>query len=169
MSVTKVIARVHTGPLRGATLAVAGAVLAVAFLPGAVAVAEPEDDLVWYRDFSEFTLTSQTMEPLGIFQQTGNGPLDGWSNASEPATLVLPDELQADETGYLVPWLDDYEFETYDITGGDAAIPTGSVIDVSVFPSLILGSETIEIPGAGLFGLPETIETLFDASGSFSF
>jgi hypothetical protein len=148
--------------------AAAGAVLAVTFLPHGVAGAEPEVDLVWYRDFGALTLTSETNNAFDI-EQVGYGPLNGLNFSSAPiGDIVLPDELQADQTANFLPWLDDYEIATYDVTVGDAAIPTGSVIDLSLSPTLSTGTETIEIPGAGLFGLPEIVETFFSPMGSFS-
>lgn len=155
--------------LRSATLslgAAAGAVLAVAFLPRGVAAAGPEDELYWFPDFNSFNETSNS-DLFLVDTETGTGPLNGYATPFETTlTPVLPDELQANTTITDVPLLDSASV-TSDITGGDAAIPTGSVIDLSSNPDF--AAETVEVPGAGLFGLPEITETFFTPFGDFSF
>lgn len=153
--------------LRGATLslaaAAAGAVLAVAFLPRGVAAAD-ENDLFWYPDDGLFTQTSQTTDAFGLIQVTGYGPLNGAISSLDP-TIVDSDELQANDS--LTDWPGIFESGTWDVTAGDTAIPTGSVIDVTDFPDTF-ATETVEIPNAGLFGLPEITETFFTLFGNFS-
>jgi hypothetical protein len=165
--------------LRSATLslcAAAGATLAVAFLPHGVAAADNEDDLFWNNGV--LTDTSSTTIPFGDLQAgdiqvTGSGPLDAYdSPADVVGTPVLTDELQANATLNFVSWAssqgaEQADFATYDITQGDAAIPTDSVIDWGYFQGF--AAETVEVPDAGLFGLPEITETLFTPFGDFSF
>jgi hypothetical protein len=154
----------NTKLLRNATLslgAAAGAMLAVAFLPIGVAAA---DELFWYPDFSMLTQTSETTDALGLIQETGYGPLNGSISPLDP-TIVDSDALQANDT--ITDWPGFFESGTWDVTAGDAAIPTGSVIDITDVPDAF-ATETIEIPNAGLFGLPEITETFFTLFGNFT-
>jgi hypothetical protein len=156
----------RTAALGGLLAAVGAPLIALSTSP--IAAAGPEDELFWYPDESEFTQTSETSNDLDIGTFEGYGPLDGFTSAFDNSVLALPDELQANITETSIPWLDGYEGGTWDITSGDAGIPTGSVIDLSGFPSLSFATETVDIPGAGLFGLPEITETLFTSFGDFS-
>jgi hypothetical protein len=156
----------RTAALGGLLAAVGAPLIALSTSP--TAAAGPEDELFWYPDENAFTQTSDTTSALDIGTFTGYGPLDGFTSPFDNSMLALPDELQANITETSIPWLDGYEGGTWDITSGDAEIPTGSVIDLSGFPSLSLATETVDIPGAGLFGLPEITETLFTSFGDFS-
>lgn len=163
----------NTKSLRGAAVslaavAVGGAMLGLTVLPRGVASADNEDQLYWLPDPNEYTQTSYKADLFGDAQVTGDGALDGYASPFE-TTPVYSDELLANVsiTGNT---LLGYEFETYNITGGDAAIPTGSVIDQSLFNVFDenFGAVTVEVPGAGLFGLPEITDTFFTPLGDFS-
>ena len=158
----------NTKLLRGATpsLAAAGAVLVLGFLPRGVAAADNEDELLWFQDQNLFNMTSSTYDVFGDDDVTGTGPLSGYTEFGGSA--VLPDELQANETETIIPWLGPGVNATFDVTGGDAAIPTGSVIDLSGSLDFSFFTETVEVPGAGWFGLPEITETFFTPLGNFS-
>jgi hypothetical protein len=153
--------------LRGATVSIgaAGAVLAVAFVPPGAAWAYNEDDLLWTPDPNEFTTTSATPTWFGGEEYTGTGELNG-EISPQDTTIVLPDELEANATvTEISSWLD-YDNYSYDIVSGDNAIPAGSTIDFTYFPNLDI--ETVDVPDAGLFGLPEITETFFTPLGDFS-
>jgi hypothetical protein len=156
---------------RTATMSLGG-LLAVAFWFGGVAAAQPEQDLFFLPDLNSFTETSLTTKTVFGYQyeqEKGYGPLDGYASPWETTTPVLPDGLQADAT--ITPLLAPIPLGgpvfTYDITVGDAAIPTGTVIDMVEFPGFAV--ETVEAEGLGLLGLPEITETIFSQFGDFSF
>jgi hypothetical protein len=162
-----------TRRLRSAMLtvgSVGAAMLAVTFLPGGVAAAEPEDELLWLPDTNAGNFT-WGLPTLGIFgeQETGAGELDAYTSLSDYDNGTMPyltDELTANANA-LIPFLGTQSI-TYDITTGDAAIPAGSTIDVNLIDGL--ATETVEVPNAGLFGLlPEITFNLFTPLGEFSF
>jgi hypothetical protein len=155
--------------LRSATLSLgvaAGALLAVLFLPRGVAAAGPEDDLYWVPDPGKFTIDSTSTDWLGDQSVTGTGPLDAFTSPYDVSSPVLTDGLQANVYVTEYPLLGD-QSATLDISVGDASIPAGSDIYVSEF--LGIATQTVVIPDAGLFGLPEIAETLFTPLGDFSF
>jgi hypothetical protein len=167
--------KVKTNPLRAATLSLgagAAAVLAVTFLPGGVAAAGPEDELFWALDPNQpITTLSSTTDPLGIQTSIADVSMDACASPSSCSPAALPYDLQAELTNTDISWLNGLgpDFETFDITKGDAAIPDGSVIDLDYLdlPALY-ATETVEVPGAGLFGLPDITETFFTPLGDFS-
>ncbi|MGH3562801.1 MAG: hypothetical protein ACRDTN_13655 [Mycobacterium sp.] len=157
----------NTNLIRGATLtlgAAAGAVLAGAFLSGGVAAA---DDTIWIPNGS--SLTGTEYEGFGYILGSGT---ETWDSVQVQNGVLTPtyEGLQgnATETDIL-----GFGYSTLDVTGdatGSAAtgVPAGTVIDLSRSLFDFFNTETVAVPGAGLFGLPEITETFFGWGWEFS-